>query len=189
MQVSNQIQGPSPVFGSIPVGKPTGETLQLSLRDAIDRGLRQNLALFLNEQGTRAARAEQLRNLSDLLPNVSARTVETVQQINLAAFGLPTNLFSGLWAVQHLRRPRRVLATALRLEGDSEHPFRRGRRQSGSALLQRRSRIGSPGRDESLPAGCGRRIALGVSPCASRNGTSDLSTSCGPRAHRRGSPN
>jgi outer membrane protein TolC len=96
MQVPNQIQDSNPLFGSIPVGKPNAETLQLSLRDAIDRGLRQNLALFLGEQGTRAARAEQLRNLSDLLPNVSARTVETVQQINLAAFGLPTNLFSGL---------------------------------------------------------------------------------------------
>ncbi len=96
MQAPYQIQGPSPVFGSIPVGKPTGETLQLSLRDAIDRGLHQNLALFLGEQGTRAARAEQLKNLSDLLPNVSARTVETVEQINLSAFGLPTSLLSGI---------------------------------------------------------------------------------------------
>ena len=96
MQASNQTQGQSPLLGSIPVGKPTAETLQLPLRDAIDRGLRQNLALFLGEQGTRAARAEQLRKLSDLLPNVSARTVETVQQINLAAFGLPVSLFPGL---------------------------------------------------------------------------------------------
>ena len=96
MQVSNQTQGQSPVLGSIPVGKPTAETLPLSLRDAIDRGLHQNLALFLGVQGTRAARAEQLRSLSDLLPNVSARTTETVQQINLAAEGLPTNLFPGL---------------------------------------------------------------------------------------------
>jgi outer membrane protein TolC len=96
MQAPYQIQGPSPVFGGVPIGKPTAETLKLSLRDAIDRGLHQNLALFLGEQGTRAARAEQLKNLSDLLPNVSARTVETVEQINLAAFGLPTSLLSGI---------------------------------------------------------------------------------------------
>ena len=96
MQVSNRTQVQSPLLGSIPVGKPTAETLQLSLRNAIDRGLHQNLALFLGVQGTRAARAEQLRSLSDLLPNVSAHTTETVQQINLAAEGLPTNLFPGL---------------------------------------------------------------------------------------------
>lgn len=70
--------------------------LRLSLSDAIDRGLRQNLALLLGEQGTRASRARHLRALSDLLPDVSARTGETVQQVNLAALGFPTNLLPGI---------------------------------------------------------------------------------------------
>jgi outer membrane protein TolC len=70
--------------------------LRLSLSDAIDRGLRQNLALLLGEQGTRASRARRLRTLSDLLPNVSARTSETAEQINLAALGFSTNAFPGV---------------------------------------------------------------------------------------------
>jgi hypothetical protein len=70
--------------------------LRLSLSDAIDRGVRQNLALLLGEQGTRASRAQRLRTLSDLLPNVSARTAETAEQVNLAALGVPPSLLPGI---------------------------------------------------------------------------------------------
>ena len=96
MPTSGQIPAETPILGGVPADKPTGETLMLSLREAIDRGLRQNLGLVLGEQGTRAARANQLRSLSDLLPNVNAHVAETVQQTNLAAFGLPPNFFAGL---------------------------------------------------------------------------------------------
>jgi outer membrane protein TolC len=90
------LPGQTPILGSVPSGTATGETLQLSLSDAIDRGLRQNLGLILGEQGTRAARAQRLRRLSDLLPNIATRTSETVQQTNLAAFGFPVNLIPGI---------------------------------------------------------------------------------------------
>ncbi len=90
------IHGQSPVFGGVPTGQVTGETLRLSLRDAIDRGLRQNLSLVLGEQETRAARAQRLRRLSDLLPDITAGTTESVQQTNLAAFGLPVRSLPGL---------------------------------------------------------------------------------------------
>jgi len=62
--------------------------LQLSLKDAIERGLRQNLGLLIDEQGTRSARGQRWKALSDLLPNVTTRTTDTVQQIDLAAFGI-----------------------------------------------------------------------------------------------------
>lgn len=92
-------EGQSPLFGGVPTSPPTPQVLQLSLSDAIDRGLRQNLALLLGEQGTRASRAQRLRALSDLLPNVSARTSETAEQINLAALGFNASAFPGLKSV------------------------------------------------------------------------------------------
>jgi outer membrane protein TolC len=83
-------------MGGVPAGVPTSQTMQLSLLDAIDRGLRQNLALLLGGQETRAARAERLRKLSDLLPNLKAGVSETAEQVNLAAFGLSPSNFPGI---------------------------------------------------------------------------------------------
>lgn len=79
--------GQSPFLGGVPSGQATPDVLPLSLKDAIDRGLKHNLGLMLSEQGTRAARGERLRALSDLLPKISWQTGETRQQINLQAFG------------------------------------------------------------------------------------------------------
>ena len=75
------------LFGSVPQGSATNNVLPLSVSDAIDRALKYNLGPILSEQDARASRAERLRTLSDLLPKVSASVNETVQQVNLAAFG------------------------------------------------------------------------------------------------------
>jgi len=75
------------LFGSVPQGSATDNVLPLSVSDAIDRALNYNLGPILSEQDARASRAERLRTLSDLLPKVSASVNETVQQVNLAAFG------------------------------------------------------------------------------------------------------
>jgi len=63
--------------------------IPLSLRDAIDRALKYNLGLYESDQARDAARAARLKSLGDLLPNISANTSETVQQISLVALGLP----------------------------------------------------------------------------------------------------
>jgi outer membrane protein TolC len=78
----------SPLLGSVPQGKATDQEIPLSIMEAIDRGLKYNLALLLNQDATQAARAQRLRALSDLLPNVTGGVQESVQQINLRAFGL-----------------------------------------------------------------------------------------------------
>ena len=80
----------SPFAGSLPQGKATDQVLRLSIRDAIDRGLKYNLGLVLTGTSMQSARAQRLRALSDLLPHVNARSTESVEQINLAAFGFPT---------------------------------------------------------------------------------------------------
>ncbi len=83
---------PNPFLGAVPTGKPTPGVLALTLREALDRGLRYNLGLVLSEQGTQTARGARLRALSDLLPNLNFRTAEIAQQNNLAALGLPAGL-------------------------------------------------------------------------------------------------
>src|SRR5438046_220196 len=46
---ASALQGP--LFGSVPAGRPTGAPLPLSLGEAIDRALKQNLGLLLADQG------------------------------------------------------------------------------------------------------------------------------------------
>ncbi len=78
---------PQTLFGSVPQGMPTGAVVPLSIAEAIDRALKYNLGTIISEQETRVARAARLRALSDLLPKVNGGVTETIQQINLAAFG------------------------------------------------------------------------------------------------------
>jgi len=77
-----------PFGGSVPEGKATAGVLPLSFKDAIDRGLRNNLGLLLQSDNTLAARAQRWKELSNLLPNLSAGISETALQTNLQAEGL-----------------------------------------------------------------------------------------------------
>jgi len=75
--------------GSGTVDKLVPGVLQLPLLDAIDRGLKHNLGLLLSQQQTALARAQYRRQLSALLPNISGDVNESLNQINLAEFGIP----------------------------------------------------------------------------------------------------
>jgi outer membrane protein TolC len=77
----------SPFTGSEAEGKATPEVLPLGLQDAIDRGLRNNLGLLLSGDQTIMARGERWKELSNLLPNVSARVQEDAQTQSLTALG------------------------------------------------------------------------------------------------------
>ena len=79
-------------LGSVPTGQATGTALPLSLKDAFDRALTYNLGLIESDQNARAARAVRLRNLSALLPDVSASVSSTRQQIDLRALGFSLSL-------------------------------------------------------------------------------------------------
>ena len=78
---------PSSLSGSVPEAQLTPGVLPLSFSDAIRRGLKQNLGVLLAGENTLAARGLRWKELSDLLPNVTTRTTETVQQQSLAALG------------------------------------------------------------------------------------------------------
>src|ERR1700678_4480258 len=47
--------------GSIPQGQATNQVLELSVADALDRGLKYNLGLYLSERNTDLTRSERLR--------------------------------------------------------------------------------------------------------------------------------
>lgn len=61
--------------------------LKLSLDDAIERGLRTNLAVLTRETGDKLARADQIRALAALYPTINAGVTQNVQQNNIAVFG------------------------------------------------------------------------------------------------------
>ena len=80
-------QGVSPFAGSVPAKLVPG-VLPLSLRDAIDRGLRQNLGLLLSSADIGSALGQRWEQLSALLPHVTAAPYVAASEINLAELGL-----------------------------------------------------------------------------------------------------
>jgi outer membrane protein TolC len=78
---------PAQFQGSVPSENPVPGRLALTLDDAIQRGLKQNLGLVLGDLNTHLAEADRLRALSELLPHLNARISDTVEQINLKALG------------------------------------------------------------------------------------------------------
>ena len=83
----------SPYTGSNPEGRATADVLQIGFQDAIDRGLRNNLGYLLSTDQTITARGERWKELSDLLPNLSARIQEDVQTESLTALGFKRSVF------------------------------------------------------------------------------------------------
>jgi hypothetical protein len=90
--VSNALGPQNPYLGSVSTGAPTGTVLQLSLTEALDRGLKHNLGLIESDVATRTTRAERLRCLNELLPNFNASISQTVEQVNMKALGFKFNL-------------------------------------------------------------------------------------------------
>ena len=83
-------QTPSnPFMGSVPQGSPTAGPLALSAKDAVERALKYNLGLILQEEAVKTAHGERWRALAGLLPNVSAASSEQRQVINVKAYGFP----------------------------------------------------------------------------------------------------
>jgi outer membrane protein TolC len=78
--------GATPLASSVPEKMVPG-VMQISLQDAIDRGLRQNLGLLLSNQETRSAQGEHWEELSALLPHVTASPYVAASEVNLSEIG------------------------------------------------------------------------------------------------------
>ena len=90
-----QLPSSSPFMGGVPEGTASPEPLQLSIVDAIRRGLDHNLGVLQAEQDVDKARAARWLALSELLPQVNATVSETRRTNNLEAFGFPLSRFPG----------------------------------------------------------------------------------------------
>ncbi len=77
----------SPTSASVASGEASATPLELSLRAAIQRGLRYNLGILTNRDITDTLKADRRRALSALLPNLSVGATQTSQQLDLVAFG------------------------------------------------------------------------------------------------------
>jgi len=74
--------------GSLTNGTATAQTLSLTLEDAVQRGLQNNLGLLLSNTQTANARGQRLQDMQPLLPAIDGSFKESFQQVDLAAEGL-----------------------------------------------------------------------------------------------------
>jgi len=95
-----QRAGADPFLGGVASGTASSDVLSLTLPEAIERGLRQNLGLISSELAAQTAQAAGVRAMSDLLPALTAEISERSQQNNLKAFG-----FSGFPVVRSIVGP------------------------------------------------------------------------------------
>ena len=74
--------------GSVAAGDVSSQPIDLSLDDAIQRGLKNNLGVILSGTQTAAARGQRMSQLQALLPAVDFKAQESVMQTDLPAEGL-----------------------------------------------------------------------------------------------------
>lgn len=89
MQIGGDLQG------SVAVSNAPPGPITLTLGDAVKRGLEANLGTISANDAVRAARAQRIQALSEMLPNIAVNASETVTQVNLAAYGFTLNLPPG----------------------------------------------------------------------------------------------
>src|SRR5260370_33726088 len=91
-------QRQNPYLGSVP-SRNTGTRIELSLRSAMERGLRYNLGLIEASQANADVRAERLRALSALMPQLEARARQGYENLSYQEIGLKLPPIPGLPAL------------------------------------------------------------------------------------------
>jgi outer membrane protein TolC len=84
----------NPLYGSVAKAPATQTPIRLSLIDAVNRGLENNLALLMQQQTTRIDRGKGLRAFNALMPNLSAQAQTGTQSIDIAALGIKASVFA-----------------------------------------------------------------------------------------------
>lgn len=88
-QVSPQPPQPAnPYQGSVTRGQASAQPINLTLDDAIQRGLTTNLGIILSGTQTAQARGQQMTQLQTLLPSIDANYKDAALQVDLPAQGL-----------------------------------------------------------------------------------------------------
>src|SRR5580658_6306638 len=91
-------QRQNPYLGSVP-SKNTGTKIELSLKGAIERGLHYNLGLVEASQASADVRAERMRALAALFPQLSADARQGYENLSYKEIGLKLPPIPGLPAL------------------------------------------------------------------------------------------
>ncbi len=86
-QTANPTSATNPFYGSVTLAPATDQPIQLSLDDAISRGIQNNLGLKQAENNERAIHGEQNEALQQFLPTITLTGDTGFHQHNLAAQG------------------------------------------------------------------------------------------------------
>jgi len=132
-------QRQNPYLGSVP-SKNTGTRIELTLKDAIGRGLRFNLGLIESSQASADVRAERLRALSALLPQVSAQGQQAFESISYKEIGLKLPPIPGLPALPPTSggfgyQDARVAVTASLYNAELRHRYRAQKHEEQASIL------------------------------------------------------
>jgi outer membrane protein TolC len=92
--LTNPSSAQNPYYGSVTMGTLSPETLHLSLDDAIERGIRANLAITEARIQQQQSDAQRLQSLNYLLPYLKAEASSGEHQYNLATFGFSAGILS-----------------------------------------------------------------------------------------------
>jgi outer membrane protein TolC len=92
--LTNPSSAQNPYYGSVTTGTVSPETLQLSLDDAIQRGIQANLAITEARIQQQQSDAQRLESLNTLLPSLTGEASTGAHQYNLASFGFSPSLLS-----------------------------------------------------------------------------------------------
>jgi outer membrane protein TolC len=126
---------PASVFsGGVPAEGAPGETLHLTLDEAIARGLDHNLVPLLAAEDVRRARALRAADVGELLPRAYAALRQSSRQINLDAFGF-SGSFGGDEPVPSVVGPFDLYDARLTLQWALFDPAAIARARRGAAAV------------------------------------------------------
>ncbi len=125
----------SPLTQSVISGSISPTAISLSLKDAVDRAIKNNLASVYSTEAERLAAAQRLEDLAALLPKIDARLSSEQRQVNLAAFG-----FSGFPGVSQVIGPfalvdARASFTQSIIDLERRHNLRQSSESQKAAVL------------------------------------------------------
>jgi outer membrane protein TolC len=86
-QTPNPTSAANPFFGSVRTRPASAEALRLSLDDAVQMGLKNNLGLKEAEDGEKSIEGQKNQAIQNFLPNITVGGDLGVHQTNLAALG------------------------------------------------------------------------------------------------------
>ena len=124
-----QTSPPDMFLHGVPSGAATTTAIQLSLADAIARGLDHNLAVVLQQSRSTSSEGQREKDLAALLPHVFGGVRQSAQVVNLAAFG-----FTGFAGLPQVIGPFGVFDARVFLQTPLYDPAALGTYQESKAL-------------------------------------------------------